>query len=284
MATHRTRSTLLSAIVTIFAVAGVSDVAGQGRSRDDSWNTFVADITIRRYEVSNDGKRTGPSIPTVSYRLERKEAPSGWQTIMTLTSGERPHVRSLRGSVDLDPYSAVRIEDPGDGSPVRIIGKDGRVVPMLPPQLLAGAQEQLRDRNPELPDALFGARTRAIPVIGREWADAFIAAPERLAHRRHGLIATHGHPVGRERGLDQYVVMRGEDRVDMRTDADTAVPVSISVSRDGVLRAHTAISYVRGAGNALVRQAVLSQRRVSDDVRAVTRTEYSNVRLERRAR
>jgi hypothetical protein len=271
-----------SVVAALLLVAG----AGAGaQSPSPGWNAFVADITLHRYDVSADGTPVGMPAPVVTYRLERVEAPSGWRTTMTLTSGERPVVTSLRGKVDVDPYSVVRLEDDGDGSPVRIITRNGRPVPVLPSQILERAQQRLRQSHPDLPDALFQKGGFHAPLVqGRDWVEGYVATPEKASRRRNALASAFGSVVGREQGLDRYVSMKGEDRVEVRVDPDTAVPVSVSVSRDGVLQAHTAISYARGAGNSLMRQAVHSQLRISDDRRSVTRTEYSNVRFERRTR
>lgn len=265
---------VLAVTTALFAQGGVSP--------SGPWNAFTADITIRRYEVKSDGTPSGTPAPRVTYRWERVQAPTGWRTTMTLVAGERPTVQSLRGPVDINPYSVLRVEDDGDGSPVRVIGANGRQVPALPPQLLAAAADRTRKDHPQLAEAK--SRGWGAPyVAGREWVDAFIATADKAERRRTALVFQYGRAVRREaNGLDRHVSMAGHDRRDVLVDPATAVPVSVSVSRGGVLRALTNFSYVPGPGTVLVRQAIESQHVIADDRRAVTRIDYTNVRLEQR--
>jgi hypothetical protein len=270
-----TTACLLSSATVVVAQGGLSPSA--------RWNALTADITMQRYEVSVDGAPIGRPAPVVRYRWERVEAPWGWRTTMTLQEAERPKVLSLRGPVDINPYSVTRIEDDGDGSPLRVIGANGRPLPKLPPQLLAAAMEKLRAANPTLPELhLENHASGASVVTGREWVESFLSTPDRTANRREALRRRFGSPVARDKGLDSYVSTSGSERITMLADPDAGVPVSMSVSRDGVLRAHTAFAYTRRADDALVRRSVHAQHRLEGDTRAVTDIEFTNVLLEQR--
>jgi hypothetical protein len=279
---NRQTTGVCSAIACLLSSATI--VVAQGElSPSARWNALTADITMRRYEVSVDGAPIGRPAPVVTYRWERVEAPWGWRTTMTLQAAERPTVLSLHGPVEINPYSVTRIEDDGDGSPLRVIGANGRPVPKLPPQLLAGAIEKLRAAHPALAEIRLEDKAPGASIVtGREWVESFLSTPDRIVKRRDALRRRFGSPVGRDKGLDSYVSMSGADRVNVLADPDAGVPVSMTVSRDGVLRTHTAFGFTRRADNVLVRRSVHAQHRLENDTRAVSDIEFANVRLEQR--
>jgi len=269
--------------ITCLLTSATVIVAQSGPSPSARWNALTADITMRRHEVSMDGAPIGKPAPVVTYRWERVEVPWGWRTTMTLLSGERPKVLSLRGPVDINPHSILRVEDDGDGGPLRVIDANGRPVPKLPPQLIDRAVEHLRAAVPSDPEFPLGAKERGAPIVaGREWMESFLAAPDRAANRRDALRRRFGRPVARDKGLDSYVSMSGADRIDLFADPEAGVPVSMSVSRDGMLKAHTIFAYTRRADSSLVRQSIRSQHLLENSTRAVTEMEFANVRLEQR--
>jgi hypothetical protein len=273
----------VGSMITCLLTSATVVVAQGGPSPSARWNALTADITMRRYEVSAEGAPVGMPAPVVTYRWDRVETPWGWRTTMALLSAERPKVLSLRGPVDVNPHQILRIEDDGDGSPLRVIGANGRPVPKLPPQLMARAVDHLRAANPSGPEFPLQAKERGAPIVaGREWIESFLAAPERVAKRRDALRRRFGSPVARDKGLDNYVSMSGADRINVLADPDAGVPVSMSISRDGALKAHTTFAYTRRADSTLVRRSVRSQHRLADDMRAVTDIEFTNVRLEQR--
>jgi hypothetical protein len=273
----------IGSMITCLLTSATAVVAQGGPSPSARWNALTADITMRRYEVSVDGAPIGTPAPVVTYRWERAEAPWGWRTTMTLLSAERPKVLSLRGPVDINPHRILRIEDEGDGSPLRVIDVTGRPVPKLPPQLMARAVEHLRAANPSRPEFALETKERGAPIVaGREWIESFLAAPERSATRREALRRKFGNPVARDKGLDSYVSMSGANRINLLADPEAGVPLSMSVSRDGALNGHTMFAYTRRADSTLVRRSVRSQHRLANDTRAVTDIELTNVRLEQR--
>ena len=119
-------------------------------------------------------------------------------------------------------------------------------------------------------------------VMGREWIESFLAAFDRAAHRRDALRRQFGNPAARDNGFDRYVSMSGGDRIDLLADSEAGVPLSLSVSRDGTLKAHTIFGYTRRADSTLVRRSIRSQHLLANDTRIVTDMEFANVRLEQR--
>ena len=93
----------------------------------ENWDTFQADVRIRRSRVKSGGGAAGPSIPAVEYHWERVRTGSHWKTTVMAKQSGAAVVRSLNGLTQLNhPLAAVRMEDDEDGSPLRFYNNRGQ--------------------------------------------------------------------------------------------------------------------------------------------------------------
>jgi hypothetical protein len=249
------------------------------------WNTFSAEVTLNRYEIGADGKPAGFRAPAVTYRFERIAAPWGWRTVFSLIAAERQKVQSLKGpDREIDSLSVVRLEDDGDGTPIRVTTRDGRrPVSRLPVSVVKDGLDQVLSLNPGLPASLF-TTTQTKPVLSasdRDWVDSIVASPGRNTARRSALINRYGGSTGKHQGLDRYESVQGPHRIEVLADPQSAVVVAVNTFRDGVALDRTTLIYTPAQG-ALVRKGIRSERRVSAEKRAVTEVEFSKVLFEQR--
>lgn len=257
----------------------------QGLSPGDAWDTFSADITIRRHLLTGDGKASAEA-PTVRYRWTRSERAGGWKSIIEVTGLTAPTIRSAKGPVLLaQPASVVRIEDDEDGTPLRVFDRRGQPMrlPSVHDRQVLGAPVEGSLRVPALPELAHpDARRRA--DRGRDWVDAFIALPDRKTVRRDALTRRFGRAAGRVRNLDRFVTAEGAHTMEVLADRTSAVPLEINVARDGILVARSTLAYEPGSGGTLRRRAVHTEQRLSNgtDQRTVALVELSNLRLEQR--
>jgi hypothetical protein len=246
---------------------------GAGLSPSDVWDTFSADVTIRRRLVMANGT-AGVEAPAVRYRWTRSARRGGWRSALDLL---------LPGADRL----VLHIEDDEDGTPVRAYDQHGAPIRMasVEDRQVLGEPVPGSLIVPPLPRLLYPDAVRpAAP--GRDWVDGFIAVPSRHGRRRAALQARFGRPAGRVRRMDRFVE-RGSDRtLEVLADAESALPVEINVVRDGALVAHSTLTYAAGRDGTLVRRRIHAERLVSAKTgqRAVADVQLSNVRLERRGR
>lgn len=249
----------------------------------DPWNTFSADITIRRTHTGEDGKALS-AAPAVTYHWEEQLVSSGWKSTMTLTAHERPTAQSLlAGPREVDgTFSIARIEDAGDGSPLRIFDKAGQ-----PIQLSAAVTQQLQglvEPAASVPDMGSASAVRTA-LRGKEWIDAIVADPAKASARRSRMVKRYGKIVGQVNGCDRILRQTSDGAIEVLLQRSSAVPVEINVSRKGALAEHTTVAYVSGVANMLVRRTVRAERVLPNGrgARVVTNTELANVRLENRS-
>jgi hypothetical protein len=250
------------------------------------WNTFAVEVTLNRYEIEADGKPAGFKAPAVTYRFERIAAPWGWRTIFSLIAAERQKVQSLKGSeTEIDSLSVVRLEDDGDGTPIRVTTRDGRrPVSRLPVSVVKDGLDTVLSLNPGLPASLF-TTTKTKPAqsaTDRDWVDSIVASPGKSTARRSALIRRFGGSTGKYQGFDRYESVQGPHRIEVLADPQTAVVVAVNTFRDGIALERTALIYTRAPDGALVRKGIRSERRVSTERRAVTEVEFSKVTFEQR--
>jgi hypothetical protein len=249
------------------------------------WNTFSAEVTLNRYEIGADGKPAGFTAPAVTYRFERIAAPWGWRTVFSLIAADRQKVQSLKGpDREIDSLSVVRLEDDGDGTPIRVTTRDGRrPVSRLPVSVVKDGLDKVLSLNPGLPASLFTTtKTKPVePASDRDWVDSIVASPGRNAARRSALIHRYGGSTGTHQGLDRYESVQGPYRIEVLADPQSSVVVAVNTFRDGIALDRTTLIYTQAQG-ALVRKGIRSERRVSAETRAVTEVEFSKVTFEQR--
>ncbi len=257
------------------------------KSRQGDWNTVSTDITIRRSHTDVNGKvlRT---VPSTTYRLEMTDTGLRRKTILTLTAAERPKLRTTAGVVELtDTYGVIRIEDDGDGSPLRLFDGQGKQMALpkkTSPRLqqLAGIVSQVT--RPALGDPADLQRARVASSV-RDVADGITADPAATAQRRAEIERRYGVARGRVKGLDRFVSTVGRRTLEMLVNPEVVLPVTVNVMENGTLIGHTTFTYAAGPANRLIRHTIHTENLVptARGGRALADIEFANVRLERRA-
>jgi hypothetical protein len=254
----------------------------------DAWNTYSADITLRRHRVDAAGQPVGDSVTAQQYHWERSSATGHWKTTMTLGPASPALLRTLRGTAALDDRMLVaRIEDDEDGSGPRIYNKRGDLLrapgaldQLLPPS--AGTDPQ---RLPHPPPArgAGGQRPQATQSAS-QWIDNHFIKRNGHEARRRAFQRQHGPPVGHVRGLDRYVTTHGDRTDETLVDPQLQVPVETNVVREGRLVSHRTMSYAAAGSDLVVRRSIRTERLVSSKTgeRAIVEIEFANVRLEQR--
>lgn len=253
----------------------------------DAWDTFSAEVTIRRHLTVN-GTRSAEA-PAVRYRWTRSARPGGWKSTVEIAGLAAPTIRSSAGDtrrVLLDaPPSRVRIEDDEDGTPLRVYNERGEAMrlPGVEDRRVLGEPVPGSLHVPALPELAYPDAKRPA-ASGREWVDAFIASANRREVRRNALQRRFGRAAGRLKHLDRFLTADGQQTVEVLADRTSAVPIEINLARDGVLVTQSRLAYGPGAGGALVRRSVRTEHLVSSrsTERMVANVDLSNVRLERR--
>ena len=273
----------LAALITAAAVLAGTPAEAQIPGR---WNTFSVDVTLNRYEIGNDGKPAGFRAPVVTYRLERIAAPWGWKSVFTLLAGERQKVKTLKGAeTDIDSLSVVRLEDDGDGTPIRVTKRDGsKAVSRLPVSVARDGLDKIAHASPNVPMSLFTSKTTrpGRSAADRDWVDSIVASPGKSAARRSAIVGRFGGSTGKVQGLDKYESVRGKRRIEVLTDPHTSVVVALNTFSDDEPLERTTIIYSQAPDGSLVRKGIRSEHRIGADKRAVTEVEFSKVTFEQR--
>jgi len=253
----------------------------------DSWDTFSADITLRRSRIDASGQPLGDGASAQQYHWERSSATGRWKTTMTLAPASPVSLRTLRGNTALDDRLLVaRIEDDEDGSGPQIYNKRGDLLrtPGALDQLLPatpGRDPAPAPRQPATQAA--GQRPRAAQSAAL-WVDNHFIKRNGQDARRLALQRQHGRPVGQVRGFDRYVITHGDRTEETLVDRQLQVPVETNVVHQGRLVAHRTMSYAAAGADLVVRRSVRTERMVSPETgeRAIVDIEFTNVRLEQR--
>jgi hypothetical protein len=271
---------------TAEAAEGASSISASSLAPVDSWDTFAADVTIRRSLVSADGAPVGVATPAVQYHWERTQNGAGWKTIMTLASVDPATVQSLTGAVRLSNSSPVtRIEDDEDGTPLRMFDRQGGLFRMpASEEMFPIGAAAAPGRSGLQPLADPNESSRPAANLGREWIDRLIAMPSRQADRRQALENQLGKSLERVRGLDRFVIIKGDETREILADPKSALPIEINLVRNGVLVMQTTFTYEQALGKSQIRRASHTEQLASlgTGERTVTDVELTNVRLERR--
>jgi hypothetical protein len=258
---------------------------GPSLKPSDPWNTFSADITIRRKRLAADGSSLG-AAPAVTYRWEQRLPASGsWKSTMTLTQQDRPNVQSLLVTTQAvqDALAVARVEDDGNGSPLRLFDRSGQPIQALTPETTDRLTQLVT--TPET-HAIDPRASSARPSWrGKEWVHAIVAEPSRAASRRATLDRRYGKVIGSVNGLDRRLLRTTEGAIEVLADRTAAVTREINTSKSSQLASHVSIAYQPGVANALVRRLTHRERLVpsGSGIRAVTDVELANVRLENRS-
>jgi hypothetical protein len=267
-----------------------------------AWDTFSADVTIRRSMVRRDGS-PGPAAPEMRYRLVRTLGESGWKTTMTVLSVAPDTIQTSKGPQSVSrkvPVSRIEIGDAR--SPARIFDAEGRMLFMLPteppagsspsvsgaalpPELEAvrGAAEAFKANLASAVTAGTGASQAPADFRSRDWIEHLLPSAGGRVARRAAFARDMGSPQGLVRGLERFVQNHDGHTTEVLSDPTWSVPVEINVVRDGTLVSHSVLSYYEDPGAGLVRRRIRSEQLLSPESgdRALVDFELSNVRLGR---
>lgn len=245
----------------------------------------TADIVVRHSRVDATGRARGRQPVEVAYRLERTRTARGWTSVMKLTRRPKAMVRGSDGDLAIDRVPAVtRIEDPGDGTPVRVFNARGVEV-RLP------SRSDVRALAKGAPGALRGLGLPGAAADGTEQSEPPAAAADDPVRallavagdkRRADVARRLGPPSGRVRGLDRHTVSEGDEITETLVDPASGLPVETSVVKDGRRVEHITQVYARAAGGAMLRRSLRTERLLPDGAgdRLITDVEFAGVRFE----
>lgn len=268
-------STLVAAPMSAQSSAGATVWRANSLKPTDSWNTLVAEISVRRRQLSADGSTVGVPPPAATYRLERSMASGSWKTVLTVLAMERAPLYSLDGLIGSPaPLTVSRIEDDEDGTPVRAFDSLGRSLRL--PEISAAALAASATGGTVAVQGTYHAASTA-------WIDSFVASPAKAAARQLALEREFGKPIPLK-GLTRFVKTVGTATEEVLVMATSVVPVEANGSESKTLMSHRTFAYQPASDGAVVRSTVHSEQRVSltNSDRYVTDTAFSNVALERR--
>ena len=114
------------ALVVPVSEAYVRAVSGTGPR--DPWNTFSAEVTIRRGLRDAAHPSAKDDGPPVKYRWERTQSGGHWKSTMVVVGGTRPDIVTPTGTLQPIPPVITRIEEDGDGTEPRFYDLQGRLL------------------------------------------------------------------------------------------------------------------------------------------------------------
>lgn len=267
-----------------------------------AWDTFTADVTIRRRMVRKDGT-PGPEAPEMRYRWVRTLGDAGWKTTLTVLSVAPDTIQTSKGPQAVSrkvPVSRIEIGDAR--SPARIFDAEGRMLFMLPTapptdtavsasgaalpaelEAVRGAAAAFKANLATAVAAGADAGRTPADLRSREWVEHLLPTAAGRVARRAAFARDMGSPQGLVRGLERFVQNRDGDTTEVLSDPTWSVPVEINVVRDGALVSHSVLSYYEDPGAGLVRRSIRSEQLLSPESgdRALVDFELSNIRLGR---
>jgi hypothetical protein len=288
-----TMTRLLAMVLALSVCLGVAGArlgaaAQQPASFPADWNTFSADFSVRTQQISDDSESRVFVNPGTRYHLERSQVASGaWKTVATILSVD-PFVyvdRARRVEADQNPVA--RIEDDGDGSAVRIIGTDGKPLPLFSPALQQQWIAKLQDFGIQPLSQSPGRRQRSSGIAGRpsgrEWV-AELVDGRTAADRKADMGRRFGSSRGQERGFDRYTSFAYGRRTDALTEPATGLLAAVDTYENNALVMHSTFTWVQGPGRTFLRNSTHTERAVNARVRFAVDVAVSNLKLERRVR
>jgi hypothetical protein len=265
-----------------------------------AWDTFSADLTIRRQLLRRDGT-VSLQGPEIRYRWSRTLTDRGWKTAMTLVGASPDTIQTAKGPQAVSrkiPISRIEIGDPH--TPTRVFDADGRMAFLLPsqarpPKTDAAATDSRRGGPPPTTMAEALAAAVALPASSgaseplpsasrsREWIEQIMPTRGASAARRSALVRSMGSPHSLERGLERFIGNADDETTEILSDPAWGLPVEINVVRAGALVSHTTFGYAEDPGAGMIRRRMRSEHLLSPESgdRSVVDMELSNIRLDR---
>jgi hypothetical protein len=276
-------------MTAIAAVVFTATLAGGGPATPGSadtlvppaWDRFSADLTITHGRVTADGSSTSHvATPTTVVHVVRTLDRGAWRTTFEVR-GRGPIGDGRVSERPQDVFA--RIEDPGDGSPLRIFDANGvqRHVPgaaeIAAMASRLGIPEDQLPKDAAAPPAAVKGRPRIAAAV-----DRLVPLRSDAASRKRGLEARAGSAHGTVRGLDRYMVQRGSSVREQLVDPVLNLPVESNTVENGVLVGHTTFAYTAYGRDRVLRTATRVERRIEGSTdRSVVEMRLDNVRFER---
>jgi len=276
-----------------------------GGAATPAWDTFSADVTIRRRMVRKDGT-PGPEAPEMRYHWVRTLGDAGWKTTLTVLSVSPDTIQTSSGPQAVSrkvPVSRIEIGDVH--SPARIFDAEGRMLFMLPTgappdssaapgsapgtplpaqlEAVRGAAAAFKANLATAVAAGTGPGDAPADLRSRAWVEHLLPSAAGRAARRAAFARDMGSAQGTVRGLERFVENRDGNTTEVLSDPAWSVPVEINVARDGALVSHSVLSYDEDPGVGLVRRRIRSEQLLSPESgdRALVDFELTNIRLDR---
>ena len=238
---------------------------------DSSWDTFVFDVSISTVRFDSNGKQVAKQFLPVTYHVERTLSSSGrWRTVMTFPSRARAVVPPIKGLIDPERFEIARVEDDGDGSPMRTFNGHGLQVQSSP-----------RGRFGDVSAAMHSA---VMPTLfDRSWVQGFVFSGAG-ADARNALIKTKlGAPLRTSTGSDRYVMLHGKRSDTLFVDPSLGAITNVVETENGAVRNRRAITFVRNPDGSVVRTALHSVNYMTGKGMARTETtvQFDNTHFEK---
>lgn len=267
--------------------AHLAAAAGALRPR---WNSFSADVIIRRGVHGPAHQPEGSEATAVAYRWERTREGGRWKSTMRVVTSGRVGVAAPTGKTLVIPPLISRIEDDEDGTGPRFYTSEGTLVspPAIGDRRKMGVAERVFAKSDALerPPVLFGSPHRALHhrTADPDWLDAILAAPGLKDARRESLQRRYGRPVSTVAGRHRYVQAAGDETTEVLADVEWAVPIEVHVLRRGTLTTRATFAFEAGPEGSLVRRRSRSEHLIPEGkgARMVLDVELTNVKLEDR--
>jgi hypothetical protein len=278
----------MCAIAWVILTANLAAAGGPAAPRPPEtlvppvWDRFSADLTITQGRVTADGAPTAHvATPRTVVHVVRTLEGGVWRT--TFEVRERGPIGD--GRVKERPQDVfVRIEDPGDGSPLKIFDANGVQRHIPGAAELASMASRIGIPEDRLPKATAdappqGARGRPRSAPG---LDRLVPLKGHAAARRRALDDGAGPSRGTVRGLDRYLMQRGERVIEQLVDPALALPVETNTVDHGELVAHTTFGYQAYGRDRVLRNTTRVEQRIPGTTdRSVIEMRLDNVLFDR---
>jgi hypothetical protein len=273
----------VGAVVMAATTQTVVGRAATGAGMADDVNSFSATVLLRRGILQGAQQALDVGTPVASYRLDRRRQGDRWASVLTTTSPTRPPFVTPTGRDEAVPAAVARIEDAGDGSPLRFYSAGGEIsgVDRLRTKIRGAAPlTMVPDGAALLAAPWAGGEVPAQLPVAASFVDALLPLRAASAVRREALRRRFGRG-GTLRGLDRFVMLSGADTTEVLADPATGLVVEANVIVGGRLERHTRIHYVDAPGDRLLRQSLHVERRLphGDDLREVVELVLTDVQL-----
>jgi hypothetical protein len=221
-----------------------ASAAAQGTN--DERVEMSVEVSITHTMLDRDGNPAlPPAVPTV-FTVARTLGPAGWQTVMTYRKHTGPPTRSSS-----HPLDGARVEFDEGARAARVFDATGELQPLL---------------SRESGDAVPVSRGPG------QWLAGLVATDEGRWMRSRDLSEKYGNPVGREQGLDRFLIQRDGVVEEVLADPRSALPREINRIRDGILESHIVLEYDKRADGAWIRRRMRAEHFVPGDMAHRTRT------------